>query len=164
MPEEVWMDLNERIKKINRPFYLIGGAALVFMMLVTVFDVIMREIGHPITGTYELVGFGAAVLIGFTIPYVTSMRGHIIVDFFIMKLPPGGQHVLRLITRIMGTCLWAFIAYELFVFGQDLAKSGEVSPTLQIPFYPVSYGMGLCLILQVLTQAADTITLLRGKS
>jgi TRAP-type C4-dicarboxylate transport system permease small subunit len=158
------MDLNERVKKINRPLYLIGGAALLFMMLVTVFDVIMRELGRPITGTYELVGFGAAVLIGFTIPYVTSMRGHIIVDFFTMKLPPRAQHVLRLITRIMGTFLWAFIAYELYVFGQDLARSGEVSPTLQIPFYPVCYGMAVCLIMQVVTQAADTITLLRGKS
>lgn len=158
------MEANERMKKVNRPFYLIGGASLLFMMFVTVFDVIMREIGRPITGTYELVGFGAAVLIGFTIPYVTSMRGHIIVDFFFMKFPPRLQHVLRLITRVLGTFLWAFIAYELFVFGQDLAKSGEVSPTLQIPFYPVSYGMGLCLILQVVTQAVDTISLLRGKS
>lgn len=32
------------------------------MMLVTVADVILRMLGRPITGTYELVSFAAVVL------------------------------------------------------------------------------------------------------
>lgn len=158
------MELNEKLKRINRPLYLVGGVALLFMMLVTVADVILRIFDCPITGTYELVGFAAAVLIGFTIPYVTSIKGHIIVDFFIMRLPTRVQWIFRVLTRCMGAFLWALIAYELFIFGKDLYISGEVSPTLQIPFYPISYGMGLCCILQVVTQFVDIITLLRGKS
>jgi TRAP-type C4-dicarboxylate transport system permease small subunit len=158
------MELFEKCKRFNRYIYIVGGFALVFMMLLTVVDVILREFQHPLVGTFELVGFSAAVVIGFCIPYTTSVRGHITVDFLIMKMPENVQRILRIITRILGVCLFILIGYNLFKMGMDLHRAGEVSNTLQLPFYPVAFGIGLCCFLHAFTQLVDVIAVIRRQS
>lgn len=158
------MDAFSGMKKINRLVYLVGGVALVFMMLITVADVFGRRAGHPLVGTYELVGLAGAVVIGFCIPYTTSLRSHIAVDFITMKLPPRLKLVLLVITRAMGIFLWSFVAYSLFFLGVHLYGSGEVSLTLQIPTYPVAFGISVCCWLQAVTQLIDFVDIVRGKA
>ena len=36
-------------------------------------------------GTYELVAFSGAIVIGFSLPLTSWLRAHIFVDFFILK-------------------------------------------------------------------------------
>lgn len=158
------MDAFSGMKRINRLVYLVGGVALVFMMLITVADVFGRRAGHPLVGTYELVGLAGAVVIGFCIPYTTSLRSHIAVDFLTMKLPPRLKLVLLVITRAMGIFLWSFVAYSLFFLGVHLFASGEVSLTLQIPTYPVAFGISVCCWLQAVTQLIDFVDIVRGKA
>lgn len=157
------MFFSELIKKFNRALFIIGGFALVFMMLITVADTILRMFARPIIGTYELVGLSAAVVLGFSIPYTTSLKGHIVVDFFTMKFSPKVKKFWLTITRILGLFLFAFMSYEMFIMANDLRKSGEVSATLQLPFYPIAYGIGVCLIFQVITLIADTILAIKGE-
>jgi TRAP-type C4-dicarboxylate transport system permease small subunit len=152
------------MKRLNRFVYLVGGIAIVFMTLITVADVFGRKLGHPLVGTYELVGLAGAVVIGFCIPYTTSLRSHITVDFVTMKLPPRAKVILLAITRALGVLLWSFVAFNLFLLGGRLHGSGEVSLTLQIPTYPVAYGVGVCCWLQAVTQVVDFVDLLRGKA
>ena len=56
-------------------------------MLITVVDVILRFFSKPITGTYELVFLGGAVVIGCAIPRTSWEGGHVNVDFAIEYLP-----------------------------------------------------------------------------
>jgi len=58
------------LKDVNKILNVIGGTALTVMMLLTVTDVTMSSIGHPILGAYELVPMIIVVVIGFTIPKV----------------------------------------------------------------------------------------------
>jgi len=44
------------------------GTSLTLMMLLTVSDVVGRAFGHPIMGTFEVVGFMLALVIGFAMP------------------------------------------------------------------------------------------------
>ncbi len=157
------MAFYEIIKKFNRFLFIIGGFAVVFMMFLTVADTILRYFKRPIIGTYELIGLSAAIVLGFSIPYTTSLKGHIIVDFFVMKFKPKTKKFWYIITRIMGIFLFLFIGYEMFVMATDLKNSGEVSATLQLPFYPIAYGIGVCLFFQVITLIADTILAIKGE-
>jgi len=158
------VSLYERTKSINRIIYLVAGFALMFMMLLTVADVIMREFQKPIIGTFELVGLSAAVVIGFCIPYTTSLKSHISVDFFTMILSEKKKRVLLLFTRVLGIILFFLIGYDLLLMAQDLYRSGEVSLTIKMPFYPVAIGIGLCCFMQTFTLIVDFITTARKKS
>ncbi len=61
-------------------------------MGLTVMDVILRALRRPILGTYELVAFSGAVVIGFSVPLTSWLRGHIFVDFFILRFSQGKKY------------------------------------------------------------------------
>jgi TRAP-type C4-dicarboxylate transport system permease small subunit len=157
------MDLHERMKHLNYYLFVLAGAAMIFMMMLTVVDVILREFGLAIVGTYELVGFAAVVVIGFCIPYTTSAKSHITVEFFTMKMSGGQYTVCFVFTRLIGICLFLLVGYNLLLLGTTLFRSGEVSMTLRMPFYPIAFCIGLCCFLQVLTQVVDIVAALRRK-
>lgn len=149
--------------RLSRFLYGIAGVALVFMMLLTVVDVILRTFGRPITGTYEMVGFSGAVVIGFALPFTSWIRGHVYMEFLIQRFPKQVRDRMNLFTRVIGIILFALIAYNLMIVGIDLQKSGEVSPTLRFPFYPVVYGVGICFFIECLVLFCDILKIRGGK-
>ena len=78
---------------LSRYFLVIGEISLSFMMFLTVVDVIMRSFRKPIIGTYEIVGFSAAVAIGFSLPLTSWMKGHVFVDLFTAKMSPRARGI-----------------------------------------------------------------------
>lgn len=141
----------------------LAGIALTVLMLITVTDVFLRSLGRPIVGIFELVAFFGAVVIGFSLPFTSWVRGHIYVDILVTKLPPKGRSAVHLATRCMGLGLFLLIGWNLIKMGADLSRSGEVSPTLQMPFYPVVYGVGAACLLQCLVLFCDIVKVLRGQ-
>lgn len=138
-----------------------AAVALSFMILLTVADVILRSFRKPIIGTYELVALSGAVIIGFSIPFTSWVKGHVYVDFFILKLSQRGRKIFNLITKGLGIGLFLVIGWNLLVLGRDLYKAGEVTPTRHIPFYPVLYGIGICCFFQSLVLFCDIVKTFR---
>jgi TRAP-type C4-dicarboxylate transport system permease small subunit len=132
----------------------IGGVSLVFLMLLTVADVVLRACGRPIPGTYELVGFAGALAIGCALPFTSWIGGHVHVDSLICLLPRPGQAILQAVTRLLAMGLFGMLGWNLIRFGLDLRASGEVSPTLELRFYPVAFGLAAACFLQVVVLAA----------
>jgi len=151
------------ILRLSRVAQVIAGIALTGMMGLTVADVSLRAFGRPILGSYEIVALMGALVVGFSLPFTSWVRGHIYVDFLLQKISRGPRLGFHFSTRILGIVLFSLIAWNLFKMGLDLQKSGEVSPTLQIPFYPVVFGVGICCLLQSLVLLGDIAKLLRGK-
>ena len=133
----------------------VAGASLVFLMALTVLDVVLRAAGRPIPGVYELVGFAGALAIGLAMPATSWARGHVHVDSLLNRLPPGGRRILRAATRLAGMALFLALAWNLVRFGLDLRESGEVSATLELRFYPVVFGLAAASALQAAVLAAD---------
>jgi TRAP-type C4-dicarboxylate transport system permease small subunit len=141
----------------------IGGAALTFMMVFTVTDVILRAFGRPIIGTYEIVGLSLALVVGLTIPKVSFDRGHVYMEVILEKLPPERRNILNIFTRIVCIVLFVMIGYNLFSAGKEFHLSGEVSPTLEIPFYPIAYAMGICCFIECFVFLNDIVKIVRGQ-
>jgi len=133
------------------------------MMFLTVADVGLRALGHPILGTYEIVGLALALVIGFGIPKVSMDRGHVFMEFVVDKLPKNGKAVLNTFTRLLCIVLFIIIGYNLFSVGNEFHTSGEVSPTLKLPFFPVAYGVGVCCFIECLVFVRDIIKIWRGQ-
>ena len=151
------------INGISRFFNIIAGISLTFLMVLTITDVILRGFKSPVPGTYEVVAFAGAVVIGFSMPLTSWLRGHIFVDFFILKFSQKGRDVFNITTRCMVIILFFLIGWNLIKFGIDLQKSGEVSLTLQMPFYPIAYGVGVCCFIQCLVMVCDIVKISGGK-
>ena len=155
--------LGNALKAVTKILDAIGGVALTFMMLLTVADVLMRAGGHPIIGTYEIVGLSLALVIGFTIPKVSFDRGHVRMDIVLERLPKRQQAILNMFTRIICILLFALIAYNLFSVANEFRASGEVSPTIQLPAYPIAYGVGICCYIECFVFLFDIVKIWRGE-
>ena len=151
------------INGISRFFNIIAGISLTFLMLLTITDVILRGFKSPVPGTYEVVAFAGAVVIGFSMPLTSWLRGHIFVDFFILKFSQKGRDIFNIVTRCMVIVLFFLIGWNMIKYAMDLQKSGEVSLTLQMPFYPVAYGVGVCCFIQCLVMVCDIVKISGGK-
>jgi TRAP-type C4-dicarboxylate transport system permease small subunit len=77
--------------------------------------------------------------------------------------PDAIKNSINIITRLLGIILFIVIGYNLLLYATDLYRSGEVSLTRQIPFYPVAFGMGICCFIQCLVLICDIFKIIGGK-
>jgi len=151
------------IKGISGFMNAVAAICLTFIMLLTTLDVILRTLKTPIVGTYELVGFMGGLIIGLAIPMTSWARAHIYVDFVIQKLPPGNQKIANIFTRLVVIAFFIIASVNLFKHGFYLYSTREVSPTLQLPFYPVIFGIGLACVVECLVLIGDIMKIAGGK-
>jgi TRAP-type C4-dicarboxylate transport system permease small subunit len=152
----------DAVKGTSSVLSAIAGAALAFLMLLTVADVVLRLFGHPIVGTYELVAVAGAVAIGLSLPITSWVRGHIYVDSFVARLPRVPRAILTIVTRLMVLGLFFLIGWNLLKYGMALRAAGEVTPTLRVPFYPVVVSVGVSCLVECVVMIADIVKALRG--
>lgn len=151
------------IRRITRFMHAIAGCSLVFMMFLTVSDVILRSFRRPIVGTYELVAFAGAMVIGFSLPYCSWLRGHIYVDSLVLLFPSRVRRTFHVMTRCMAAGLFFIIGWNLFKMGMDFTRTGEVSLTLQLPYYPVALALSFCCFAQCLVLLTDIVKVFGGR-
>jgi TRAP-type C4-dicarboxylate transport system permease small subunit len=152
-----------KVKGISGFFIKIAGISLVCLMGLTIADVILRFFGRPIPGTYECVAFLGAIVLGLSVPLTSWTRGQIYVDFLILKFPKRVQDVFNIVTRCMVIILFLLIGWTLMKYGMILHKSGEVSLTLEMPYYPIVYVLGITCFIQCLVLFCDIFKILGGK-
>ena len=147
------MSALERVSNgLARVLYLIAGIAIVLMMLLTCADVVLRFMRRPIPGTYELVCFLGAVAVAFAMAHTTVQKGHVAVRLVVRLLPQRLQGLIEMLTGSFGFVVFALVAWRSVLYANSLRATGEVSLTLQLPFYPFVYGIGfsavaVCLVL-----------------
>lgn len=142
--------------------YWIAGVALTSIVFLTVADVILRRFRMPIDWTYEVVVLLGATAIGFSIPQTALDKGHVLMEFLTEKLPRGWQRITGVITRFLGVAIFAIFGWRIFAYGTNLSNSGEVSPVLQVPTYPVAYGIGVCCFVVCLVLFYDLLEKIKG--
>lgn len=148
---------------VTKILNVIGACALAFMMLLTVADVLMRALGRPLIGTYEIVGLSLALVVGITIPKVSLDRGHVYMEIVLEKVAKGNKDILNTFTRLLCIALFVAIGYNLFTVGNEYRVSGEVSSTIQLPAYPLAYAVGVCCFIECLVFLLQVIQIWRGE-
>ena len=150
------------IAAIDKSLYVIAGVVLACMIVLTFFDVILRNFGHPITGSMEFIQYGGAIVFGFSIPYGTMLGAQVIVDVLTDKLSPGKKRVINVITRCVGILIFLFIAYNFSLYGLDAKRTGERTASFKIPYYPFAFALSFSFILQSFTILCDLIKTVKG--
>ena len=150
------------VEQLSKFMNVIAGIALTFMMLLTVVDVILRRMGRAIPGTYELVAFSGVVVVGFALAYTSLVRAHVFVDMVTDKLGAHSKKVVLVFTKLVGIGFFAMLGVNLIGDGLTLIETGELSPTLQFPFYPIAFGLALCSFVECLVLFSDIPRIIGG--
>jgi TRAP-type C4-dicarboxylate transport system permease small subunit len=150
------------IVNIDKSLYVIAGSILACMVILTLCDVVLRNFGHPITGSMEFIQYGGCIVFAFSVPFGTLLGSQVIVDIITERLSPGKKRVINVITRCVGILLFLFIAYNFVVYGIDVSKTGERTASFKIPYYPFAYALAFSFFLQSLTICCDLLKTIKG--
>ncbi len=157
--------LLDTVLRVSKVLTGIAAVALTLMIATTVVDVFLRAVGHPVVGAYEIIGLICGPLvIGFAVPLSSWNKNHVAMDILLPKLPKTNRDMLNVSTRIICILLFAFIGYNLFSVGSEFRSAGEVSQTLHIPFYWVTYGVGVCCFIECVVFICDIIKIWREEA
>lgn len=126
----------------------IAQGAVVAMMLMLGGNILLRFFGKPILGTYDWTGLIGTILIAFALGHCGIQRGHVRVEFIVMRFPERVQALIDSITGILSLGLFALAAWQSIVLGNEMWRKGDVSMTVQTPFYPFVYAIAFgCALL-----------------
>ncbi len=147
---------------VDKALYIIAGIVLAFMIVLTFCDVILRNLGYPITGSMEVIQYGGCIVFGFSIPYGTMIGAQVIVDIVTEKLAPRNRRAINIVTRCVGILIFLFVAYNFVLYGFDAQRTGERTASFKIPYYPFAFALSFSFLLQSFTIFVDLIKTVKG--
>lgn len=128
----------------------IAGVAVLAMMGVTCVDVALRALGRPFTGAYDLVMIAGTIAIAGALPYTTAVKGHVAVEYFFHKLNFIGRVLLDTLCRLTVLGLFGVFAWQCLLHGHTLKRTGQITLTLGIPLFWLSYVIAVACMLTML--------------
>ena len=147
--------LQNLIERLYRVCYDLAGAALVFLMAVTVIDVAGRNLGlFTVRGIIEISTM-AVVLIGFlALPFSLIVGGHIVVDLATLRLSTRTNRCIDAFWLAVAALCLGFVAWLMWFAAAKAWRENALSLDLQLPmaifWIPAAIGMTLapiaCLI------------------
>lgn len=143
--------LENLVHYLNKIFLWMGGITLSAMIVLTCANVFLRIFWLPVPGTFELMGYLGAVSMAFALGYTQIRRGHIAVDIMVLGFSKNTQRILNGINSLICVIFFAIVSWQIAKYATTLMKTGEVTETLRIIYYPFTYGVStgcaiLCLV------------------
>jgi TRAP-type C4-dicarboxylate transport system permease small subunit len=156
--------LDKLIQTIVKVLVFVGGLFLVAMICLTCANIFFRIIWFPIRGTFEFMGYFGAIVTAFALAYTEMNRGHIAVDVMVNRFPKKIQKVLYIVNSLVCFVFFAIATVYIFQKATILLRTGEVTETLQIIYYPFTYAVALGFGILSLVMLSNTIkTLFPGE-
>ncbi len=124
------------LDRINRGLCMVAGIALAGMILLTFGNIVTRLIWKPIPGSVELTGYLSAVVAAFSLSFTQSRKGHIAVDILVNALSGTPRILIQLLNDMLCLGFSLLVGWQIWLRALVLMRTGEVSETLQIVYYP----------------------------
>ncbi len=153
---------------VNLALVWMAGLALAAMLLFLVADMVLRALGRPVAGSYEVIGWLSAGALALALGSVQQHRGHVAVNLLEVRFGVGMRAAVELLTSLLSLLLFAAVAWYVARYGRVLQETGSLSETLRVIVYPWVYvvaagaaGLALALLIDSLRAAGHLLALRR---
>lgn len=138
------MRLLERFSSaLNRILMFVAGGCLAVMVALTCANIVLRFFRLPISGTFELMGFLGAVTVAFALGYTQRAGGHIAVDVLVHTYPARMRCLVQFLNSLVCAAFFGLVTWQTAAWATTLVRTGEVTETLRIIYYPFTYAVAL---------------------
>jgi len=154
----------EKISRIlNLIFIWLASLCLAAMILMTCANIILRLVWIPVRGTYELMGFFGAIVTAFSLGYTQIKKAHTSVDILVDSFSSKTQMVLNAFNFLICIIFFVIAGWYISKYGATLWRTGEVTETLRIVYYPFTYGVAGGCFLIALVMLVELLKLIYGR-
>lgn len=109
----IWIRSFEKIQQwIEKALLFIGGLITLSLMFLITLDVILRKLGSPIPGAFELVQIFTVGIVFLGVAYVQSVKGHIFIEVATDRLPLKVHRVLDFVGYLIGFVICSILAWQ----------------------------------------------------
>ena len=123
--------------RVSRAIALIGLAGLLLLASATVLDVFMRWLfNRPIVGLNDTYSLFTALVIASCFPLCIFNNGNITIRFIGNIIGPKTKAVLDVIGNLVTLIIFALMAWQLWLYTDQLARDGENTWVLNWPVSP----------------------------
>lgn len=140
---------------LSKGLMIIGGVALLLLMILATGNVVMRIFHVPFSGCYEIISFLGAIVTASALGYTQRNRDHIIVDILSEKFPPGIRKIVDAVSYLIVTVFFAVVSRQTLIWGLQIREAGELSETLKIIYHPFIFGVAVGFAFLALSGAVD---------
>ena len=153
----------EKISRILNLLFIWGaGICLAAMILITCANIFLRLVWIPIRGTYELMGFFGAIVTAFSLGYTQMKKAHTRVDILVDSFSNKTQVILNAVNQFICTIFFVVAGWFIAKYAATLWRTGEVTETLRIVYYPFTYGVAGGCFLIALVMFVEILKLFYG--
>ena len=124
---------------LNRVLMIAGGLVLMGMMCLACSNMLLRAVWVPVKGSFELMGFGGALLAGLCLAATQQKKGHIAVALLYDFYPPVLRKLTDCITLLAAMALAVLAGWQVQEYAYAIYEMEELSETLNIIYYPFVY-------------------------
>jgi TRAP-type C4-dicarboxylate transport system permease small subunit len=125
------------LDRILRALALGGGAVLLGLLALVLFDVVMRyALRLPFLGAYEFTELAMVLIVFLALPYCAATGGHVAVDVLTPVLDRPRLRWVSVAIHLAGAALLAVIAWRTVLHAIGSAERGEATNMMKVPHYP----------------------------
>lgn len=154
--------LTKSIETMHRFLCAVAGTALAGMILLTFGNILTRLIWKPIPGSVELTGYLSAVVAAFSLSFTQSRKGHIAVDILVSIISGKSRIIIQLLSDLLCLGFSLLVGWQIWLRALVLMRTGELSETLQIVYYPFLLIASIGFLSLGLTLLFDAAAVLRS--
>ncbi|WP_167752721.1 TRAP transporter small permease [Pusillimonas caeni] len=143
---------------------VLGGAALMALMLITVVDVVGRNVvDATVIGAYELSELAVGIIVAAGLPLVAMRADHVHIDM-LLPLLKGWLRRLQQPGVLLATALAeGIVAWQVWVQAALAAQTHRTTSMLQWPVSPILYVTAFLFGLSALLTAAHACRTAMGR-
>lgn len=124
------------LKAFNEGLAILAGGLFLLSVLVTVFDIVARQLGHSLGGTDELSGYAMAIATSWGMSYTLTNLAHVRIDLLRSRCRSMGQSLFDTIAILSLAATAAVVAYRVWpVLEKSIKNSSTANTTLETPLW-----------------------------
>jgi TRAP-type transport system small permease protein len=155
--------LEHGLERALRLLAYLGGAVLVGLMFLVVYEVFMRYFfGRPFRGGYEMTELAMALIVAFGLPYTAITKGHVAVDILADWLDRPSMRWLTFLVHLTGAILLAVVAWRAGLAALGSYRWGDMTNLMRIPKYPFQFSIAFSAGLFALVLLLEAVRSLKA--
>lgn len=135
---------------------------LLAMVALTCADILLRLVYKPLPGVFELMGYSGALVAACALGYTQRKKDHLAVDILTNMFPRIIQKILDIFNRFICMLFCAAAAWQIGKQATTWMKTGELTETLRIAYYPFTYGVAAGFGLLTFVLFVELLKILSG--
>lgn len=144
-------------RRVNGALAVLASVSLMAMMVLIVGNMFRRTVTAPFPGTFEVVGWLAAITAALALGYTQVHKGHVDIDIVARLLPRRVQGILGLLVHVLSAAFFCLLAWRLWGMAGRLQAVGTVSESLRVAYHPFVYVVALGMLGLAVALGADAI-------